>query len=528
MSCQVGVPLLDDQIFTLAVPETIGCRKRMLINWPDVDIRWKGPDKAGVVSCFWTRADVVRYTAQLTPAADYVDIEMTVTNLGEQLLRDVFAFNCLNPTGASAFKDFKLKRTYMSAHGESLQMSGTKRIKGHMPTLQFYLHEQVPWGTESSFVRGFGATSPQRTDDNWIVTLSDPPGSYLAATSLDSLFLFDNLDRCCIHSAPNFGDIGPGQSSTAVCRLYFARGNLQDFLRRYRFEVKELKSLQKWARPKRPRLEVRGRPAPRKGEYGQLGFEIRGWWLKGHIQMRFPETVHSNWGLHFIDHYRPDMPPLHQPDPFPKWKLDPESGEISYRYVMPDKLEFAGRIRPYEDEIVMEFQVINNSDKVIKGVAPNKCLELTFCENFNKRHDLTNVHAWIDGNFTSLTQTTPTSKQKGREPWPLVLTRQAAQTYAGPRDYSDGAWIVDQVTDLGIIARISEDKKHLVAIMWEDLVWLMTNSKIPCLHAGPKGNETIQPGQKHIWRGKIYLMPNNPGQLRIRYLGDRGMNALPD
>jgi hypothetical protein len=46
---------------------------------------------------------------------------------------------------------------------------------------------------------------------------------------MEAAFLFDNLDRCCIHAAPSFGDIGPGEASTTVSRFYLARGTLDDF-----------------------------------------------------------------------------------------------------------------------------------------------------------------------------------------------------------------------------------------------------------------------------------------------------------
>ena len=81
-------------------------------------------------------------------------------------------------------------------------------------------------------MRGFGATSPDRTDGSWIVTLSEPAGAYMAATAMQAAFLFDNLDRCCLHAAPGFGDIGPGEGSTTVSRLYLAKGTLDDFLQR--------------------------------------------------------------------------------------------------------------------------------------------------------------------------------------------------------------------------------------------------------------------------------------------------------
>jgi hypothetical protein len=221
----------------------------MLLNFPETKIQWTGPDAEGVVSCSWGPGGRIAYTARLVPFADHVDVEMTIRNHTEFLWRDVFAFNCLNPVNAPAFLDWTLDRTYMSAKGKPLRMAQTRRIKGHMPTVGFYLSERIEPGGESVFVRGFGATSPDRTDGSWIVTLSDPEGAYMAATSHEALFLFDNLDRCCIHSAPSFGDIGPNESSTTVSRLYFARGGMDDFLERFDADKATLESRQRWARP---------------------------------------------------------------------------------------------------------------------------------------------------------------------------------------------------------------------------------------------------------------------------------------
>jgi hypothetical protein len=174
----------------------------------------------------------------------------------------VFAFNCLNPAGARAFQDWTLERTFMSSHGEPLRMDRTHRVRGHMPTVGFDTHEQTPWGQESAFVRGFSATSPNRTDDSWIVTIAEDGQSHMAATSPDALFLFNNLDRCCIHSATNFGDIAPGESSSTVARLYLARGGLDVFLARFQADRNTLAPRQAWAHP-RPQPEEE--PPPRTG-----------------------------------------------------------------------------------------------------------------------------------------------------------------------------------------------------------------------------------------------------------------------
>ena len=248
MQVTARVPGLNRQGFALGIPETIGCREAMLLNFPEAKIEWLGPDTDGVVFCSWGPGGRIFYSLRLIPAEDFVDVEMTIRNHTEFLWRDVFAFNCLNPIEAPAFQDWKLARTYMSARGKPQCMAQTTRVKGHMPTVEFHLPQQIKAGEESIFVRGFGATSPDRTDGSWIVTLSEPAGTYMAATAMEAAFLFDNLDRCCLHAAPSFGDIGPGESSLTVSRLYLAKGTLNDFLHRLEADRPGLAARQKWAR----------------------------------------------------------------------------------------------------------------------------------------------------------------------------------------------------------------------------------------------------------------------------------------
>lgn len=249
MQVTARVPGLANQAFALGIPETIGCREALLVNFPEAKIDWEGPDEHGAVSCSWGPGGRISYDLRLVPADDFVDVEMTVRNHTEFLWRDVFAFNCINPIQAREFQDWKLERTYMSRQGQPFRMAETTRVQGPMPTVGFYLPQHVREGEESIFVRGFRATSPDRTDGSWIVTLSEPAGAYMAATAIEAAFLFDNLDRCCLHAAPSFGDIGPGDASTTVSRFYLARGTLDDFLQRMENDRPALEQRQKWARP---------------------------------------------------------------------------------------------------------------------------------------------------------------------------------------------------------------------------------------------------------------------------------------
>jgi hypothetical protein len=59
MGGSARVPALDGQVFALGIPETIGCRERMILNFPEVDIRWTGPDEEGAIT---SEADVVTAT----------------------------------------------------------------------------------------------------------------------------------------------------------------------------------------------------------------------------------------------------------------------------------------------------------------------------------------------------------------------------------------------------------------------------------------------------------------------------------
>ena len=239
MTCAVKVPDLERQSFALGVPETIGSSEGMILNFPETSISWYGPDQDGKISHQWTSPGKIHYSVVMVPHSDYVDLVMTIKNISNNGWTNVFSFNCLNPVNAPQFLDWTLDRTYMSKDGKPFRMDGTTRVNtGQMKTVQFYLHKD--YNHVSPFVNGFGAISPDRTDDSYIVTMSEDGGSYMAATSTSALFLFDNLDRCCIHSATDFGDMPRGAEKTVTSRFYLAKGDLDDFLKRFESEVKNV------------------------------------------------------------------------------------------------------------------------------------------------------------------------------------------------------------------------------------------------------------------------------------------------
>lgn len=257
------------------------------------------------------------------------------------------------------------------------------------------------------------------------------------------------------------------------------------------------------------------------GRSSFLGFRLRAPWMQDAVLMRIPETLQSSLGLHFIDHFRADMPQLSVLDPAPVWKTHPDTGAISYAAETREGVLFTAQAIPLPDGIEMRFTVRNGSGQRLSHVIHQQCLSLSGSRQFGAPLTLAPFHTWIGGEYQSLAATQPTPGEKGRQPWILMCTKGLAPHYQGQRDYADGWWVVDEVADHGLLVRHSADGKHLIAITWyEPSCMLMTNTRIPCMHAGPQRALTLAPGEEGEWRGKIYLMQNSPERLLEAFARD--------
>lgn len=226
-------PHMDGQVFGLGIPETIGCREHMfLVNHSDVEIDWETDASTGVVSTAWRQEGHMSYKLRIIPAVDYVDLEMTIANLSEETFHDVFAFNCISPARAPIFDDPEMTRTWISAGGKPVTLAGTTRIQGPRKGIGIYAVRQHA-DRLPSFAEVFKATSPDLSDGAWMVKTADSGDAYMAATAPDALFLFNNTQLGCIHAAPNFGAIGPQETTGQTSRIYFSKGSLTDFMKRY-------------------------------------------------------------------------------------------------------------------------------------------------------------------------------------------------------------------------------------------------------------------------------------------------------
>jgi len=237
--------------------------------------------------------------------------------------------------------------------------------------------------------------------------------------------------------------------------------------------------------------------------------------------------------MHFIDHNRADMQPLTKMNRFPDWQTDKTTGEISYSYTIADGIEFGGMVNATTDEVHLEFFVKNHTGKPLRNISPQFCLSLGKSNDFGQLRDPSDVYVWSGGKYLCLADATPTAAEKGRDPM-LVIMREGFSEVVAPgkvkiekpgTDIGWSWWAVNETSDEDIILRESRDKKHLVAVTWPGQTsYLVFNSLIPCIHAGPSVRFTIEPQRERHWYGTVYLIQNDKKELMNRYKNGQRYN----
>jgi hypothetical protein len=268
------------------------------------------------------------------------------------------------------------------------------------------------------------------------------------------------------------------------------------------------------------------------GGYGHVGFKMAAFWMDGTIEMRFPETLDSEAGMHFIDHYRADMLPISKVRTYPDWKVNKAKGEISYSYTTGDGVEFGGIVNSTADEVHIEFFVKNHSERDLEKISPQLCLVLDKSDDFNQLRVTSDVFVVSHGKFISVDKMTPTAAEKGRDPLLVIAKERFTNIEAVGKTKIEKPggdigtwWLMNETSDEDIILRESKDKKHLVSVSWPgEASFLIYNSLNPCIHAGPSIQFTIESKRERHWYGTIHLMENNKEVLLKKYKNGQRYN----
>jgi hypothetical protein len=215
--------------FTYVIPEAIGptdgqvwgAAPPMLMT-PD----WTQDDQGGF-GYTWEREGLLRFSPRAAAFDDHVDVHISLTNLSDRAWPESSAFSCFSPRGTLPLGDFDGSRTFLLADGEWTPITRVERVFGPRPTIQLWYVSGGP--RDLPCVDMFKAT-PALQPEGVLAVRSYDERHIVAVTADRPLYLFANLEFCCIHCCPSFGALAPGETGEATHRVFFCEGIALDEL----------------------------------------------------------------------------------------------------------------------------------------------------------------------------------------------------------------------------------------------------------------------------------------------------------
>lgn len=228
------VGLFPGDAFGLGIPESIGDSAQA--RWfGTLKPEWKELDD-GAWQSIGREPGELTYVLTVRPGEETVDIEIALTNESGRTWREGMAFNCFQVGGSPALRDHDCVRHWVRANGRFQRLVEVPRVFGPRATVQLYSVEGARPGMEIPFVASFRAT-PDVALEGWMAVRAPDDRRMAAVASKPALFLFQNMEYSCIHSAPSFGTLAPGQTGRALTRIYFVEATLEEWRRRMTREM---------------------------------------------------------------------------------------------------------------------------------------------------------------------------------------------------------------------------------------------------------------------------------------------------
>ena len=181
----------------------------------------------------------------------------------------------------------------------------------------------------------------------------------------------------------------------------------------------------------------------------------------------------------------------------------------SWRMVMeqPDVLRIEMAFQPGTDDVALEMALTNLSDRDWQGAYVNHCCRLLACPGFfDDRGDRT-VVCFSD----RPRRTTETHRLLPSDPSARGQYYRLPDRFLGVRDgfhRVDGAGVCPQEVVNGLVVRLGNDNRSLIASCWDDVhhIWCGTaDIRENCIHSDPFCGD-LSPGQTVRRNGHIYLM----------------------
>ena len=260
-----------------------------------------------------------------------------------------------------------------------------------------------------------------------------------------------------------------------------------------------------------PNIKVEPKLRPPDAPIANLVF-VQAPWMNQPINLRFPETIITDFGIHFIDHLRDDMPGKTDIPELADWHPGP-GGSFWYDWDLSDKCKAGGIVSPGVDEVTLEYWFYNGNDRAT-GVDTQFCLRLWD----DLLRDDTGERTYIvsDGKWVRMADT---DRGKGRRE---LCQYPTAGGWDLPDNDDPTGWGRGRATvDRGVVAVVAPDGKHLIGLVFDHPKSILSNWLIPCIHADPIW-PTCGPGERVWVRGKLYLIEGGLADLLTRHAADFG------
>jgi hypothetical protein len=218
------IPVFPGTSFIVS-PESIG-DARAACRSDDLATDWSELG-GGVWVCNGQCAGELAYVLTVTPGYDTVDLDIVVTNESNRTWDHSLAFNHVG-SRSSSIADFECARHWCGTGGELKRLTEVPRMFNPRPTVQYYSVEGAPPATEVPFVSIHDAT-PDVVLERWLAIEARDGNRLAAVASKPALFLFQNMEYCCIHSSPSFGVLQPSESGQAWTRIYLVQATLAEW-----------------------------------------------------------------------------------------------------------------------------------------------------------------------------------------------------------------------------------------------------------------------------------------------------------
>lgn len=236
MACIVSeTPAFPGESFSFGIPEAIG---------DTAHTYWFGsikPDWREMGEGAWRstgrQPGELSYTLDVVPGADTVDIRIELRNESDRVWAQSHAFNCINCGGAQSVVDHECRRHWVGVGGRLRRLIQVPRVFGPRPAVQLYSVEGAPKGADIPFVAGFRSTPDDVVLEGWMAISSRDGKRLVATASRPALYLFQNMEYSCIHSAQSLGALAPGETGRALTRVYFVEATLPEWHTRMRREL---------------------------------------------------------------------------------------------------------------------------------------------------------------------------------------------------------------------------------------------------------------------------------------------------